>query len=168
MGEIYEKRMKQASERLCQLIEPVVVGMGYEAVGIEFDPHRRILRVYIDQPDGITVDDCSAVSYQVSGVLDVEDAVTGTYSLEVSSPGMDRPSFKLEHFAQFAGQQVRLHLRRALDTRRNFKGLLRGVEGDQVMLEIEGESFRIPYDSIETARLVPDFEAAVKGKRHGE
>lgn len=160
--------MKQASERLSRLIEPVVDGLGYETVGIEFDPHRRILRVYIDRPEGITVDDCSAVSYQLSGVLDVEDVVTGAYSLEVSSPGMDRPLFKLEHFARFAGEEVRVHLRRALDTRRNFKGLLRGVDGDQIIVEADGESFRIPYDSIETARLVPDYAAAVKGKRHGE
>ncbi len=105
--------MKQASERLSNLIEPIVIGMGYECVGIEFDQHRRILRVYIDKPEGVTADDCSAVSYQVGGVLDVEDAVTGQYSLEVSSPGLDRPLFKLEHFVRFVGSDVRLHLRRA-------------------------------------------------------
>lgn len=160
--------MKQASERLYQLIEPIVAGMGYEAVGIEFDQHRRILRVYIDKPDGITVEDCSAVSHQTSGALDVEDVISGQYSLEVSSPGLDRPLFKLDHFVQFVGRQVRLHLRRAVSGRRNFKGLLRSVAGEQIMLEVEGESFEIPYDFIETARLIPDFEAAVKGKRHGE
>lgn len=160
--------MKQAPERLCKLIEPVVTGMGYEAVGIEFDQRRRVLRIYIDKPEGITAHDCSGVSHQVSGVMDVEDPITGHYSLEVSSPGLDRPLFKLEHFIQFAGRQVRLHLRRACANRRNFKGLLRCVEGDQVMVEVGSESYVIPYDSIETARLVPDYEATAKGNRHGE
>lgn len=160
--------MKQASERLYQLIEPIVIGMGYEAVGIEFDQHRRVLRIYIDKPEGITADDCSRVSHQVSGVLDVEEPITGSYSLEVSSPGLDRPLFKLEHFAQFAGQIARLHLRRALDGRRNFKGLLCGACNEQVTIEVDGESYAIPYDSIETARLVPNFSATVKGKQRGE
>ncbi|TAN49451.1 MAG: ribosome maturation factor RimP [Methylococcaceae bacterium] len=160
--------MKQVSERLYMLIEPVVVGMGYEAVGIEFDQHRRILRVYIDHPDGITVHDCSDVSYQVSGVLDVEEPISGHYNLEVSSPGLDRPLFKLEHFVQFVGSEVRVHLRQAIDGRRNFKGLLLSSDGGQVTINVDGESYTIPYDSIETARLVPDFKAAAKGKRHGE
>ena len=100
----------RAREGLVELLEPTVEGMGYELVGVEFDGHQRVLRVYIDRPEGITVDDCSAVSYQLSGLLDVEDPITGRYQLEVSSPGMDRPLFigEVEHVdEQGSGEQRR-------------------------------------------------------------
>lgn len=160
--------MKQASDRVCKLIEPIVTSMGYEPVGIEFDARVRVLRIYIDKPEGITVDDCSDVSYQVSGVLDVEDPIPGNYHLEVSSPGLDRPLTKKEHFARFAGETVRLHTRTVLNGRRHFKGLLRGLENEQVLLEAEGETFAIPFESVESARLAPEFPVAAKGKRHGK
>jgi ribosome maturation factor RimP len=147
----------RAQERLIDLIEPVAAGLGYELVGVEFDGRQRVLRVYIDHPDGITLDDCSKVSYQVSGVLDVEDPIPGHYQLEISSPGLDRPLFALAHFERFKGEMVRLHLARAIEGRRKFKARLLGVEGEAVLLQDGETTFRIPYESIEKARLAPEF-----------
>ena len=148
----------RAQERLIQLMEPTVSGLGYELVGVEFDGRLRVLRVYIDSPAGITVDDCSRVSYQVSGLLDVEDPIPGRYQLEISSPGIDRPLFALEHYERFKGSMVRLQLGRLIEGRRRFRARLLGVEGDTVVLQEGEETFRVPYDSIEKARLSPEFD----------
>jgi ribosome maturation factor RimP len=156
VSEIYEVAMKP-QERLAGLIEPVVSGLGYELIGIEFDAHRRVLRVYIDNEAGITLDDCARVSYQLSGVLDVEDPVPGRYQLEISSPGLDRPLSKLEHFARFSGSLARLQLAHPIDGRRKFKARLAGVEDGHVLIQEGGETLRIPFESIEKARLAPEF-----------
>lgn len=148
----------RAQERLIDLIEPVVGGLGYELVGVEFDGRQRVLRIYIDSPAGITLDDCSKVSYQVSGVLDVEDPIPGRYQLEISSPGLDRPLFALAHFERFKGEMARLQLARAIEGRRRFKARLLGVEGESVLLQDGEATFRIPYESIEKARLAPEFD----------
>lgn len=148
----------KARERLVDLMAPVVNGLGYELVGIEFDGHQRVLRIYIDRPEGITLDDCSKVSYQLSGVLDVEDPIPGRYQLEVSSPGMDRPLFDPEHFERFKGGMARLQLVKPLEGRRKFKARLLGMDGDCVLIE-EGETvLRIPFESIDKARLAPEFD----------
>lgn len=147
----------RAREGLVELLEPVVQGLGYEWVGAEFDGHQRVLRIYIDTPEGVTLEDCSKVSYQVSGVLDVEDPIPGRYQLEVSSPGLDRPLFTLEHFVRFSGAMVRLQLSSALEGRRRFRARLEGVEGREVLLLEDGQHYRIPFDLIEKARLSPEF-----------
>jgi len=151
--------MKQAPERLYVLIEPVVTALGFELWGLEFhgQPRHSLLRIYIDHENGITVDDCQSVSQQVAGVLDVEDPIKGDYTLEVSSPGMDRPIYTLEQFQRFVGQQVNVRVGRALQGRRKFKGPLRAVEGDDVVIEVDGAEVRVPMDAIEQARLVPEF-----------
>ena len=148
----------KAHDRLVDMLKPVVEGLGYEWVGIEFDGHQRVLRIYIDTPDGVKVDDCSRVSYQISGVLDVVDPMPGRYQLEVSSPGMDRPLFALEHFERFKGQMARLQLTRALDGRRRFNARLLGVDDQDVLLQDEQVSLRIPFDLIDKARLSPEFD----------
>lgn len=141
------------------LIEPVVEGMGFELVGVEFDGHQRVLRLYIDHPDGIGLEACSKVSYQVSGVLDVEDPIPGRYQLEVSSPGMDRPLFKRAHFERFEGAVIRIQVVRPIEGRRRYKGTLSAIEGEEIVLtDEEGKVFRIPFSQIDRARLVPDFE----------
>jgi ribosome maturation factor RimP len=148
----------RSHDRMQRLLEPVVQGLGYELVGVEFDGRQRILRVYIDHPEGITLDDCSKVSYQISGVLDVEDPIAGRYQLEISSPGMDRPLFTREHFERFAGQMARVQLAGLLDGRRRFQGRLAGIEGQEVLVQ-EGETlFRLPFEMIEKARLAPEFD----------
>jgi len=134
--------------------------MGYELVGVEYF-HRgkggAVLCVYIDREQGITLDDCSAVSHQLSGVLDVEDPIAGHYDLEVSSPGLDRPLFTAAHFKRFLGHTVSLRLAVELDGRRKLVGQLAGFEDETVLLAMDGETREIPLRLVESARLVPEF-----------
>ena len=142
--------------RLREMLEPVVGMLGYELVGIEYlQGAGGLLRVYIDAPAGITIEDCERVSRQISAVLDVEDPIRGRYRLEVSSPGLDRPLFTAEHFRRFAGSVVKVRLSVPMQGRRNFTGLLQGLDDGQVRLEVEGEHVTVPFDSIEKARVVP-------------
>jgi ribosome maturation factor RimP len=152
--------MRSAPESLIELLKPVVESLGYELVGIElFDRGAlgRVLRVFIDSEAGITVDDCGSVSHQISGVLDVEDPISGHYDLEVSSPGLDRPLFFPEHFERFKGSTARLKLRGKIAGRKNITGVLGGLVDQQVLISEEGEVFRIPLEQIDSARLVPEF-----------
>lgn len=148
-------------ERMERLIGPTVEGLGYELVGVEFSTGAgALLRIYIDRPEGIQVEDCERVSHQVSGVLDVEDAVAGRYTLEVSSPGMDRPLFTLAHFQRFVGERVKLRLDRPLlDGRRRISGRLQGIEegATLVVLSEDGEELMVPFADVERARLDPEF-----------
>ncbi len=152
--------MRRAPEKLYRLIQPVVTGLGYELVGMEFSAGHGngLLRIYIDSLDGVDIDACQRVSYQVSGLLDVEDPIPGQYNLEVSSPGMDRPLFDKAHFERFAGCQVKLQTQIPYNGRRKFKGLLQGVEGEQVVIEQDGETVKLPLTEVEQARLVPEFD----------
>ena len=115
------------------------------------------MRIYIDKADGIDVEDCEAVSRQVSAILDVEDPLPGHYTLEVSSPGLDRTLTKPAHFERFMGEDVRVKLRFPLDGRRNFKGALKSVDEDNIEVEVDGESHSLPLATIESARLVPQL-----------
>jgi len=151
--------MRQAHQDLQAMLEPAVNVLGCELVGIELIPQgrRSLLRIYIDKEDGVTIDDCSDVSHQVSGILDVEDPIREQYTLEVSSPGLDRPLFKLEDFDRFSGSQVKLRLRQMLDGRRNFTGRILGVEGESVRVEVDGSPRVFAIVDIDKARLVPEF-----------
>lgn len=151
--------MSKNAARLQDLIEPVVTALGYELVGVVYVPQGRhsLLRVYIDSAVGITLDDCERVSHQVSGVLDVEDPVTGQYQLEVSSPGLDRPLFSVEHFVRFTGRCAKLRLHTPLNGRRNFTGVLSGVRDGQVVIVDDGAEFALPFESIDKAQLVPEI-----------
>nr|WP_067288547.1 ribosome maturation factor RimP [Marinobacterium profundum] len=144
---------------LHELIEPGVKSLGFELWGIEYLAHgvHSVLRVYIDAENGIGVDDCAKVSHQISGVLDVEEPISGQYNLEVSSPGLDRPLFTLEQFVAFTGHKVEIRLRVPFDGRRKFKGLLNGVEGDEVLVVVDKEEYLLPIDSIDRANVVPQF-----------
>lgn len=145
---------------LYALIEPVVTSMGFELWGIDHlaqGKHSRLV-IYIDNPEGVSVEDCASISRQVSAVLDVEDPIAGEYRLEVSSPGMDRPLFTLDHFARFKGYVIALKLRTPFEGRRKFQGLLAGIEGDDVLLQLEDEEYCFPIDAIDQARVVPRFE----------
>jgi ribosome maturation factor RimP len=145
-------------EVLRRLIQPVVEGLGFEYLGLEYGAHRAAatVRVYIDGEGGIKLSDCELVSQQVSGVLDVEDPIRGAYTLEISSPGFDRPLFTLAHYRRFAGSRARLRLLRPLNGRQTFTGTLRGVDGDDVLLECDDEQWRLPFGSLERGRLVAE------------
>jgi ribosome maturation factor RimP len=145
--------------KLRALLEPPVEALGYELLHLEFAGNKGgTLRLYIDAPGGIEVDDCESVSRQVSMVLDVEDPVEDSYTLEVSSPGLDRPLVKPDHFRRFAGEKVRIVMHTHVLGRRRFTGLL--VEADEMKAEVEvdGESYTLPYDQMESARIEPVFE----------
>lgn len=143
---------------LTVLVEPVVTAMGFDLWGVEqYQGKQPRVVVYIDSADGVTVDDCADVSRQVSAMLDVEEPVAGKYRLEVSSPGLDRPLFTLEQFARFKGHVAVLKLRVPFDGRRKFQGLLAGTEGDEVLLQLDGEEYCFPIESIDQARVVPQF-----------
>ena len=151
--------VREANARLRQLLEPVVTLLGYELVALEYfsQGSRSLLRVYIDTDEGIHVGDCEKVSHQISGLLDVEEPIKGQYTLEVSSPGLDRPLSKPAHFEQFRGQVVNIRLMVPVEGRRNFKGMLQGLQGEQVSVNVEGENILLPLDNIEKARLVPEI-----------
>ena len=152
--------MSSKLEQLQALLAPVIEALGYQCWGIEFLSQGRhsLLRVYIDKADGILIDDCEIVSRQLSGVLDVEDPITSEYTLEVSSPGMERPLFTIEQFAKFAGEQVRIKLRSPFEGRRNFQGLLRGVEEQDIVVQVEDHEFLLPIDMIDKANIIPSFD----------
>ena len=142
-------------ESLLKILEPAIEALDYELVELEFQ--GGVLRIYIDRPEGVTLDDCQKVSQQMSAVLDVEDPIPGAYTLEVSSPGLDRPLRKLMDFQLRAGQRVRIELLLPLDGRRRFSGTLRGVEAAEVLIEVDGKLLRLPFAQIGKARLVPEF-----------
>jgi len=156
---LFAVAMHRLSERLIRMIAPLVEAMGYELVGVEYlsRGHQGLLRVYIDHDQGINLDDCSSVSHQVSGLLDVEDPIAGHYDLEVSSPGLDRPLFRREDYERFAGREAKVTLIGKLDGRRRFAGVLQGVEEDSLVMQVDGKAVRLPLDQIESARLVPDL-----------
>jgi len=141
------------------LFEPAIKALGCELWGVELklNSSPRLLRVYIDKDDGVNVDDCAKVSRQLSANLDVEEVVSGEYNLEVSSPGMDRPLFTLEHFQQYIGYEIKLRLRMAFDGRKKFRGLLSRVENEELVIQIDDEEFFLPAELIDTARLVPSY-----------
>ncbi len=151
--------VRQASAKVQNLIQPIVEGLGYECFGIEFiaQGKQSVLRIYIDTPDGVMVEDCEKVSRQVSSMLDVEDPIPGHYMLEVSSPGLDRPLFRPEHFDRFRGSEVKLRLAVPVLGRRKITGTLVERQGDTVVVESDGEAYEIPLDDIDQARLVPQF-----------
>jgi len=151
--------MRTAPAKVNNVVEPAVTALGYELVGVEYlsQGRRSLLRIYIDHPDGINVHDCERVSHQVSGVLDVEDVIHGQYTLEVSSPGLDRPLFTREQFQRFIGCEVSLRLSVAQSGRKKFKGILRGIDESTVYIQMEGEDISLPFSAIEKANLVPTF-----------
>ena len=152
--------MGRTSATVTDLVESVVSPMGYELVGVEYIPQGKhsVLRVFIDSEQGIVLEDCEQVSRQLSSVLDVEDPIKGQYLLEISSPGLDRPLFKLEDYQRFNGHQVKLRLHEMHEGRRKFKGRIESVHGDEITLSLDDdEQVTIHFDNIEKANLVPEF-----------
>ena len=152
-------------QRLLELLDPVAEAAGYAIVRLRLTggEHRRILQIMAERPpkEGeiggtFLVEDCTALSRAISDVLDAVDPISGEYTLEVSSPGVDRPLTRLEDFAAYAGYEARLELDRLAENRRRFKGVLAGVDGDEVAIDLEGETetAMIPFAWITEAKLV--------------
>ncbi|BAW80656.1 ribosome maturation protein RimP [Candidatus Nitrosoglobus terrae] len=147
-------------EKTRKLVEPVVTALGYELLGVEnllIRGKKVLLRIYIDAPSGITLEDCERTSHQVSALLNVEELIASAYILEVSSPGLDRPLFNREHFRRFTGKDVSIVLKTPLNGRCKFKGLLKEIHGDYVVILMENEEIELSLENIKKARLVPEF-----------
>lgn len=151
--------MATKQERIQSLILPVVEALECELWGVEYVSQGRhtTLRVFIEREQGVQLEDCENVSRQISAVMDVEDPIAGEYTLEVSSPGLARPLYKLEHYQRYVGEKVELRLRVPFQGRRRFSGQLNSVEGEDVVLRVDNEEFIFPIDSIEKANIVPQF-----------
>ncbi len=155
-----DKVLYRQNQTLLQLLEPVVEAMGFELLGIEQGQQggTEVVRVYIDQEAGIRVEDCERVSGQVSALMDVEDPVKGQYTLEVSSPGLDRPIFSLAQFARHAGAEAKVKLRQHLSGRRRLRGVIEEVGNNEIVMQVEGERFEVDADLIEHAHLIPQYD----------
>lgn len=152
--------MATIEQRLTEMLEPAVDALGYELLGIEFISAGKhsVLRLYIDHEQGITVDDCADISHQVSAILDVEDPISTEYNLEVSSPGMERPLFKLTHYQRVLNENIFVQLRIPVMNRRKWKGQLVAVEGDMITLDVDGEQQRIALSNVQKAHVIPQFD----------
>ena len=153
--------MTKIADKVFSIINPIVIDMGYELLGIEYVPSGKysVLRIYIDCEEGIGVDDCETVSQQVSAIMDVEDLINGQYNLEVSSPGIERPLFVMAHYQRFLGHDVCLRTYRPIDGRRNFTGSIGSVVETSNTIELVTElgSVSLDIDLIEKANLVAHF-----------
>ncbi len=149
--------MDQENQVLFNLIEPEVVALGYETVGIEFRQNGRhaLLRVYIDKAEGVTIGDCVLVNEQLASLLDAEDTIRGSYDLEVSSPGLDRPIFTIDQFRSFVGEMVRIVLSEKQDGSRRYKGTLVSVDDDKIVINCNNKMIELSHDLVERAHLVP-------------
>lgn len=146
-------------EELTRLLEPTVEGLGYELSDLELrlGGPEGLVRVFIDKEGGVGLEDCEQVSRQISAVLDVEDPLPGHYVLEVSSPGLDRKLTKPAHFRRFIGEEIRVQMRFPVDGRRKFRGRLAAVNEETIDMQVDGQDFRLPMATIESARLVPSL-----------
>jgi len=145
-------------KELQKLLVPVVTALDYELIGVirlSQGSNNVVLRVYIDHPNGINLVDCERVSDQVNGILSVSNLIKGHYTLEVSSPGLERPLFTLAHFIRFVGHKVKVHLRQPVHERRNFTGTLQRVQGHDVIVMVCKTEYSLPYDQIDKAHIVP-------------
>lgn len=148
--------MKLDSDGLELLFEPIVQGLGFMLWGVELrvSQKRAYLKVLIDHADGITVDNCSEVSHQISGILDVEDPISVVYILEVSSAGLERPLMKIEHFEKYIGRAIKVRLSWAIEDRKNFLGKLMKVNGEDITIEMDGAVVEFPFNAVKRANLI--------------
>lgn len=147
------------SEQLRSLIEPVVTGLDCELWGLEYISQGKysVLKIYIESDSGIDVDDCAKISRQVSSLLDVEDILKGEYTLEVSSPGMDRRLFTSEQYEAFKGAKIKLSLRAAYEGKKKYTGLLCGIENGDVVLRIGDEEILFPLNEVDKSYVIPTY-----------
>lgn len=154
--------MMRTKTKLDDVLETTAKSMGVEYVGCErqgISGHKTLLRVYIEKQDGkLTVDDCARVSRQIQAVLMVEQVLPGEFMLEVSSPGLERTLFILEHFQRYLGHKVKLKLSQPINGQRNFVGVLQVADPQKVVLTVEQQEIAVPFSAIEKANLVVDYK----------
>ena len=148
--------MKSSVEKVTQLIEPTVQALDLELWGVEHASQGKysVLRIFIEREAGVTIDDCERVSRQASAIFDVEEPIAGEYTLEVSSPGMDRLLFTPQQFQRYRGEEVSVRMRTPVDGRRKFKGTLTDVVDDIIHIQVDGSDFELPHGDIEKANIV--------------
>lgn len=163
--------MTDKAAEISNLLAPTVESLGVELLGIEYLPGSggATLRLYIDVPAGetgpegeprlVSIEDCEAVSREISAQLDVEDPISGNYTLEVSSPGIDRPLFNLEHFKRFQGETAKVTLKLPQEGRRRLTGRIERIEESTIVFVVDGAEFVADIENIDKARLVPDWAA---------
>lgn len=151
--------MNNLEKRLVGLVRPEAEGMGLVLWGLSAPTagDKRIVRIYLDGPEGVTIDQCAKLSRQVSVILEVEDFIPGAYVLEVSSPGLERRFYDVAQTAAYVGRKLNLSLLQAEGGQRKFQGTLEGTEGDILTIQVEGETRQVPWSSIKEAHLVHDF-----------
>jgi len=155
------------TDQLQDLLAPTAHALGLELLGVEYlpQPGGSLLRLYIDVPESeaagrsVGIDECEKMSREVSAVLDVEDPISGNYTLEVSSPGIERPLFTPAQFARFVGENAKVGLKLPQDGRRRLQGRIVAVEGDAIRFDIDGAPFEVAHSNIEKARIAPDWAA---------
>jgi ribosome maturation factor RimP len=153
--------------KLNELLQPLVEGLGYEFVGLEYNsnPKNAVLRIYIDHENGVGIDDCELVSRETAALMDVKDPIRNQYNLEVSSPGLDRPLFRYEHYREFTGCVVQINTFAPVDGRRKFSGPILDASEQAVMIDQDGATVTLDIDNIVKARLVPDYEKILAGHK---
>ncbi len=151
---------KELKEKIRELIEIPIIRKNIELVDLQWKRERSgwVLRLFIDKPGGVTIGDCAKISELVGKILDKEDIIHRSYILEVSSPGIDRPLVKKEDYERFKGEKVKIVLKNPIEGRKNFKGLLLGIKGDFVQIEIENRVHEIPFEEIKKANLQPEIK----------
>jgi len=147
--------MSRRTAELSEMLEPAITALGYTLWGIEYVPQGKhsLLRIYLDKEGGIDIEDCAQASRQISSILDVEDPISSEYTLEVSSPGVDRVLFNLDQLREYLGWHVQLRLTENFENRRKFAGQLKAIVDDEIVLIIGDEEYTIPYELIEKANL---------------
>lgn len=153
-----EIHLANLEQQLIDIIKEPTNALGFELIGVEFIRSKHpVLRIFIDHENGISVDDCADVSRQISSVLDVEDPINVAYTLEVSSPGMDRPLFTLEHYQQFIDHEITFSLRIPVMNRRNWKGVIKKIDGEMITIAIDNQENIFAFNNIQKANIVPKF-----------
>ncbi|NQZ08887.1 MAG: ribosome maturation factor RimP [Algicola sp.] len=152
--------MARLEQQLTEMFTSTVEDLGFELVGVEFvrAGKHSTLRVYIDHAEGISVDHCAEVSHQISAIMDVEDPISTEYFLEVSSPGTDRRLFKAAHYLESVGEKAAIKLNTPQQGRRNFTGEIKALEGDMVVVEVDGVEHQLLLTNIEKANIIPNLE----------
>jgi ribosome maturation factor RimP len=162
-------REEHVAAKAREVVQPAVEAAGYELVDVQWKHEQGgwVLRVFVDQPGGVGLADCERVSRELSALLDVHEVVSAAYSLEVSSPGLDRPLVTAAHFRRFLGKRARVRLRQGIEGRRNYAGTIVSVEGDgsAVTLEVDGREHRLPLVDLDRANLEIDLRELSKSKK---